>query len=225
MNLTSLIRQRADLWRGGEISPTARPGTATGFQVLDETLAGGGWPRGAVTEILSSGEGVGAMDLLLPALARLSGEGRWIVLVAPPLVPYAPAFAARGVEPSRILLVQPQEGRDGLWALEQALRSGTCSAVLGWPRKLNPAVLRRLQLAAEEGESSGFLFRPAGVEKESSPAALRLQVRSTAKGIELDILKRRGGWPVRGMWLETSFQESGPRAKVQGPGFSAPGPR
>jgi hypothetical protein len=52
--------------------------------------------------------------------------------------------------------------------------------------------LRRLQLAAETGAAIGFVFRPLAAAKETSPAALRVQV-SMAQGLpKIDILKCRG---------------------------------
>jgi hypothetical protein len=195
MNLTNLVRQRSDLWRGRDQAPAAGSVVSSGFDQLDRALAGG-WPQGAATEILSGGAGMGAMALVLPALATLSGSARWIALVGPPHIPYAPALAAAGVELSRLLLIWPKDEQESLWAVEQALRSGNCGAVLAWPQKgLKPALLRRLQLAAASGGSLGFLFRPQRAAAEYSPSALRLQVRPATAGMEVELLKRRGGWP------------------------------
>ena len=116
MSLDHLL-QRADLWRGGATSP-AVSGIPTGFAELDALFPGGGWPRGALTEILMPREGIGALTLVLPTLARLSRENRWLAWVAPPYLPYAPALAAAGVDLSRVLLVHPRSNADGLWAVE-----------------------------------------------------------------------------------------------------------
>ncbi len=192
MNALDGLLQRNDLWRGSRLA-TGVATVSTGFAALDEQLPGGGWPRGALTEILATRAGIGALRLLMPALASLSCQERWLGWVAPPYIPYAPALAAAGVQLSRILLVHPAARQDGLWALEQSLRSGTCSAVLAWPLIDEAAALRRLQLAAEAGDCAGFLFRPAAVAGHASPAALRLQLDGDAHGrLSIHILKRRG---------------------------------
>ncbi|HGG59257.1 MAG TPA: hypothetical protein ENK26_04980 [Gammaproteobacteria bacterium] len=49
--------------------------------------------------------------------------------------------------------------------------------------------MRRLQLAAEHGRASGFLFRPARLRAQHSPAALRLLIQPPDR---LDIFKCRG---------------------------------
>lgn len=199
MNLAALLQRRSDIWRGADHCPVGQSGVPTGFDLLDQQLAGG-WPRGGMVEILSDDQtGFDGLGLVVPSLASLSRQARWIVLVAPPYIPYAPGLAARGVDLSRLLLLHPRGWQEQLWALEQTLRSGVCSAVLGWPGRVNTAVLRRLQLAAEAGRSGGFLFRSAQAAEASSPAALRLRVRSAGGGMEVEILKRRGGWPVAGL--------------------------
>ncbi len=196
MNLDALIQQRADLWRGRVPHPPEVRGVPTGFAELDRELVGGGWPRGALTEILSPHQGGEALNLVVPALVRLGREVRWIAWVAPPYLPYAPGLAGRGVELSRLLVITPEDERLQLWGLEQALRSGACSAALAWPGQIDIAALRRLQLAAEVGNALAFLFRPEQAAPQSSPAALRLHLRCLAEGMAVDILKRRGGWAV-----------------------------
>jgi hypothetical protein len=192
--LESLLR-RADIWRGDSAPSSSVAGLPTGFPELDRWLVGGGWPPGALTEILIPRHGIGELGLLLPALARLSHGDRWLVFVAPPYIPYAPALAAAGVDLSRLLLVQPRAHRDEAWAAEQALRAGA-GAVLAWPARARGKTLRRLQLAAEAGGAWGVVFRPLGDAAEPSPAALRLRLEPDTPAIHARILKRRGGWPV-----------------------------
>jgi hypothetical protein len=196
--LAELLRHPA-LWRGGGVAGT--PATvSTGFRRLDERLPGGGWPLSTLTELLVASAGVGEIRLLLPALRTLSaaapGEARWIAWLAPPHLPYAPALADAGLDPARMLVIRPRAGLDMLWAMEQALRSGACAAVLGWTGAAGDQALRRLKLAAEEGRSPGFLFRPPSHRDESSPAALRLALAAGDGGLDIEILKSRGG-PAR----------------------------
>jgi len=138
--------------------------------------------------------------LLMPALAELCSRAvrakRWIVWIAPPYVPYAPALRFSGIELSRMLLVQPtREKKDVLWAVEQALRSGSSIAVLAWLEKASGIVLRRLQLAAEEHDCWAVLFRSGNALRESSPAALRVRLSGAFEKARLEIVKCRGKRP------------------------------
>jgi len=158
MNLDALL-QRTDVWRGGRLTAAVKA-VPSGFTELDELLPGGGWPQGALTEIMMPRQGIGALRLLMPALAQLSQGERWICWVAPPHIPYAPALLNAGIDVSRILLVHPGAQQDGLWAVEQSLRCGNCAAVLAWQTLDDKVMLRRLQLAADTDYALGVLFRP-----------------------------------------------------------------
>lgn len=191
------------LWRGGSAGPGAA-GLATGYAELDRRLPGGGWPRHALTEVLTARYGIGELRLLMPALARLStddgapgaAEPGWIAWIAPPFLPYPPALEQWGLDLSRVLIVRPAGNDEMLWSAEQALASGTCAAVLLWPDRLSDQAGRRLQLAAEKGQSWAIAFRPLGARAEPSAAALRIALETAGSGTRLDILKSRGGRPA-----------------------------
>ncbi len=180
-------------WRVGELARVELPGVPSGFAALDAELPGGGWPAGVLTELLPEHAGIGEIRALGPALAQLSREGRWLAWIAPPYLPYAPALEAAGIDLARVMIVRTRSPQDTLWAIEQALQSGACGAVLGWPQKAAFAQLRRLQIAAEGSPALAFIFRPPLAAREASPAALRLQLQSIKGELAVKILKRRGG--------------------------------
>ena len=117
VDLDALKRSGA-LWRGRRSVLMAGRVLGSGWAVLDEVL-GGGWPRAALVEVL--GDAHLGLSLLLPLLADLSLESRWLTWVAPPYLPYAPALAARGIRVERVLLVQQVSDEQALWAAEQVL--------------------------------------------------------------------------------------------------------
>lgn len=195
MSLEQLLAGRPDLWRG-RAAPAAIPtGVPTGYPALDAVLSWGGWPPASLSEVLDA-RPEGALGLVLPALARLSHGPRWLLLVDPPLPPFAPALAARGLDLARLVVVATSG--ETAWAAEQGLRSGACSAVAIWGGEApwRAAALRRLQLAAQTGGALALLFRGEAAARDPSPAALRLRVCPMAAGFEVDILKQRGGRPV-----------------------------
>lgn len=183
--------QDGQLWRGRKGELPGHAVESTGWGVLDD-ICGGGWPRGALSEIISSD--AHGLSLLMPALAKLSQGERWITWVSPPHIPYAPTLNAEGLDMRRILMVQEITEQERLWSAEQALQSGTCSVVLMWPSQLSISQLRRLQLAAEQGGCMGILFRSLRDARQSSPAALRLKVSPSPVGLDVEVLKKRGGW-------------------------------
>jgi len=189
-SLDHLLR-RGLLWRGGEAAQNGNRVLASGFPELDRII-GGGWPEGALVELVSASN-LG-LSLLVPLLARLGAEPRWLAWVDPPWHPHAPALAARGIEVAHLLRVKSRNSEESLWAAEQLLRSGNCAVVLLWPSRIQAAQLRRLQLAAEQGDCLGVLFRPLQAGAEHSTAALRLRLEGDGAGLRVKVLKRRGGW-------------------------------
>ena len=186
---------RPDIWQAANEHKRQRAGIASGYRSLDAMLAGHGWPRGATTELLVDQSGIGELSLLLPTLAELTQREQMVVLVNPPHIPYAPALASAGVRLEKLLILHPHGYKDQLWAMEQSLQSGCCGALLSWQGKQTPTDkdLRRLQVAAREGDCLHFSFRPSSCAASPSPASLRLQLASDGEQLALQLLKQLGG--------------------------------
>jgi protein ImuA len=180
------------VWRADELACAAGATVATGHPALDAQLPGGGWPVGAISEILQLHSGQNEWRLLLPAL-RHAAPGP-VVLVGPPHVPFGPGLWAQGFEARRLLWVTESAPAARLWAAEQALRCAEVVAVLAWLPQVRAEQLRRLQIAAQEHSKLLFVLRPAQAQSESSPAVLRLLASTSPDGdaLLLHILKRRG---------------------------------
>lgn len=225
--LDGLIDARR-LWRGqpAQRAPSSQP---TGLAELDAALPSGGWPEAALSELLLPMPGVGELELLWPALARLSQAqssqaARMIALVDPPWLPYAPAWRNAGVSLARLQWVRAS-AREALWAAEQCLRSGACAAVLCWPQRADDRALRRLQVAAETGQCLGFAMRDAGAARNASPAALRIAIDAAPR--QLRVLKCRGGnAPTRPIAFPhpTHADLAPAAATVRPPALAAAGP-
>ena len=190
----------ARVWKLKDASAAPpRPVWSTGRSALDARLPGGGWPTASLIEVLIDESGLGEVQLFLPALVACQraavGEAPWIVWIAPPHEPYAPALAQEGIELTRLLVVRPDSAVEALWAAEQALSSGICAAVLLWLRGTDDRWLRRLKLAAETGGALCVLFRPERHRFESSPASLRLLLTQGEQDIHLELVKVQGGRP------------------------------
>ena len=191
----------ARVWKLKDASAApARPVWSTGKSSLDARLPGGGWPTASLIEVLLDETGLGEVQLFLPALAtcqasRHGEDAPWLVWIAPPHEPYAPALAQSGIELKRLLVVRPTTATEALWAAEQALSSGVCAAVLLWLKGTDDRWLRRLKLAAEAGGSLGVLFRPEKHRFESSPANLRIVMSRGEPCARVDLLKVQGGRP------------------------------
>lgn len=188
-SLQQLLEQR-QLWHGRDAG-TSAVALSTGWPRLDRELYGAGWPTASLTELLCS-EAVLGWQLLLPVLTTLSQQQRLLVWIGQQQAPYAPTWRRAGMQLARCLLVRAGED-EAPWAAEQALRLAQGGAVVLQSSALNSEHLRRLQLAAQTGNSYAFLLRPVSAQRRTTPASLRLLVQSSDKGFQLQVLKRRGG--------------------------------
>jgi hypothetical protein len=184
--------QLPGVWRGGELEHVTHRVVATGFKALDAELPGGGWPMGTLTEVLHDGAGIGEVTFLAGALARAAEGERLIAWIAPPYLPYAPAIAQLGLPLDRCMVVKPASREDGLWAAEQALKSGACGAVLFWNEGQRAeaqeyAWMRRLQLAAQAGDAMAVIYRSGAAEGHSTPAHLRVALARDAGALKVRI--------------------------------------
>ncbi|WP_430459892.1 translesion DNA synthesis-associated protein ImuA [Thalassolituus sp. LLYu03] len=199
------VLNQGQVWPARAQQQALRPAPAlsTGFESLNRELPASGWQAGQVCEIYAGAHsGQGELSLILPALASLSREPRWILWVGGPtlhnrrLLPQPAALLQAGIDIRRILLVHPRDEQQALWSLEEGLKSGHCSAVLGWPSTLNKPHIRRLQLAASQHNSYCWLWPQCPFDSTGSPAALRLGVeRVNEQEVQVECYKRRGLWP------------------------------
>ncbi len=190
-DLLSPERIHPALWRGTQLARGTRAPVRTGYPQLARELPDGGWPTGALTELLLARPGIGELRLLQPALAMLPAPGP-IALVQPPCVPHIAAWSAAGLDLRRLWWIDPPRETDALWAAEQILKNGSCAALLCWLPHVRTASLRRLHLAAQGSGTLLFALRPAREASQASPAPLRLALDTVSGGLAITLLKRRG---------------------------------
>lgn len=114
--------------------------------------------RGALHELLSA-EPASSASFAAVLLGRAGGTAAWIG-PGDAAAPWPAAPAAHGLSPDRLLLVRAGQAEDGLWAMEECLRSPAIGgAALAAPGALDDAAARRLRLAAAEGGALALLLR------------------------------------------------------------------
>lgn len=72
---------------------------------------------------------------------------------------FPPALKAFGIQPERFIFIDLKRERDVLWAMDEALKCGALSTVVGEMQNLSFMESRRLQLAVEQSQVTGFILR------------------------------------------------------------------
>ena len=127
-----------------------------------------GWPRPGITEIAER-PGAGRLAPILPALVRMTRQGRSIVVIDPEQQ-FRPT---RDMDASQVVVVRAPRER-AAWAAEQVARSGAVEALL----LLDLAPLGRAGMRlARACEAGGMAVFVVSAQAEGDlPAALRLCV-------------------------------------------------
>ncbi len=174
--------------------------TPTGITVLDDMLPDGGWPKAGVVEVTEPGDRADAIELFMPAVARITHQGRGLVLVAPPFAARKRVFTDTAVNAVRVMQVNPHPGRSALWTVESLLRSGDCGVVMAWPGCDTELMDKRLQKAAMQGRVLCVLFRPPCRGQAVSGSSLRLGVDVDEDGRMLYLFNGRGDRLAGAAW-------------------------
>lgn len=156
---------------------------------LDAWMPGGALQPGMIVELLYQKRGSGAGSLAMhgakQAVSRLQAP---FVVVDRGERFYPPAAVARGIESRDLIVVRPPAVSSGsgrragmsaaeeLWALDQALRCPGIAVVMAWMDKIDPNAYRRLQLAAEAGQTLALLIRPERVQAYPTWADVQLLI-------------------------------------------------
>lgn len=198
------------VWRASERSPAPLVVRSSGYDDLDLWLPGGGWPVGALVEILHDAPGCGELSLAIPALAALPLT-RPIALLGPPGIPNITAWQQWQVAPEQLWWLHPKQLTDAWWCAETVLRSRTFGALLAWVDPVDPAALRRLHACAQDSQTLVFLFRPVQAAHLFSPSPLRLQIAPTSSHqVAVQILKAKGPKPAEALLLTSDHHRISP---------------
>jgi hypothetical protein len=194
---TDLFADCSESLEEQDLAASAIPSQSTGFVELDNLLPWGGWPVSGLVEIVSRHKAIGELQLLMPLLRQRSHQQQSLLWITPPYTLHGPALANAGIN-IRNSFVIPSQTRcnNALWSIEKALQSNECGMVLAWQNWLSARVVRRLQLAANEGKTLGVLLHQRPVPQ--SPATLQLEISAAplatdgSRQLNIRLLKAKG---------------------------------
>jgi protein ImuA len=127
---------------------------------MDAHLPGGGLPRAALHEVAGTQDDLShgaAAALFVGAVAARLGQPVLWVMKHRDL--FAPGLAQVGLHPDRVIYAETGDSRTLLLAMEEGLKHGGLSAVVGELDRLTLTASRRLQLAAEKSGVLAFALR------------------------------------------------------------------
>lgn len=152
---------------------------STGCEAMDACLPHRGYVPGSIVEYLRVAPACGASYLAFAAAAEaMKQTAGFLVLVDIDQHFYPPALQAHGMDLEKVIFVRPESLADGIWAVDQALRTPAVAAVVAELDRIDDRAARRLQLAAESGDGLALLLRGAVARKQPSWAEVQWLVGS-----------------------------------------------
>ena len=177
------------------------------------------FPSGAVHEFLSPGieesaASHGFIAGLINCFIQNKGVMAW---VGPNKTIYPPALKHFGLDPGRILFIEVKKEKDMKWVLEETLKSGGFSAVVGEMNGIDFTTSRRFQLAVEQSQATGFLLNTNKSKPNNNACLSRWRISSLPSESadelpgpgfpcwKVELLKMRnwkpGSWDIK--WMNT----------------------
>ena len=114
--------------------------------------------RGSVNEIILATDSAIQPFYLLPMVAHISQDQRWLTWVAQETLITREWVASVGVKEEQVLLLSPVK-QDLLSLCCKALAAGTAHMIIEWPCELEQWQLEQFQHAADQGSSHAIIIR------------------------------------------------------------------
>ena len=132
-----------------------------GLGPIIQAFPDGSFPLGAIHEFLSAGaeDAAATSGFLAGLLSPIMGNTGTSLWISSTRTLFPPALKSFGLQPDRIIFIDLERERDVLWAMDEALKCGALSAVVGEMREISFTSSRRLQLAVEQSRVTGFILR------------------------------------------------------------------
>lgn len=170
------------------------------------------FPIGAVHEFISTSvenaaASKGFIGSILASLMQKGGASIWI---SPHRTIFPPALQSFHIAPEKIIFIDLKKEKQMLWVMEEALKCEGLAAVIGEIPELSFTASRRLQLAVEQSQVTGFVLRhnPKSINKTACVtrwqiSSLPSQLLNDMPGVgfprwNVELLKVRNGKP--GSW-------------------------
>jgi len=215
---------QADILRFQGFKSNATSSSDLGLGILKEAFPNASFPLGAVHEFIAGQveDTAANSGFLAGLLAELMGSNGTVLWISSSRTLFPPALKSFGVLPDRFVFIDLQKEKEVMWAMEEALKCGAVTAVVGEMKEISFTNSRRLQLAVEQSKVTGFILRTHQNHLSTTACVSRWKVTSLPSesvddlpGIgfpkwRVELVRMRNGkcgsWDLQ--WREGKFQTS-----------------
>lgn len=188
---------------------------------MHKAFPGGSFPTGAVHEFLpAEADDLAAVSgFMMGLMSQMMARQGAILWISPNRRLFPPALASYGIQAEQLIFVDVPKENDVMPVLYEALKCSAVSAVVAEARNLDFNTSRRLQLAVEQSQATGFVIRNAIQKLNPTACISRWKVSSSPsesyEGLpglgfskwRVELLRMRNGktgvWDVQ--WVDGRF--------------------
>jgi protein ImuA len=192
-----------------------------GLSIIKSAFPNKNFPIAAVHEFFCTNAedrsaSCGFISGILSSLTRKGGATVWVSASA---MIFPPALQQFGIDPSKVIFIQPEKPKDILFVTEEALKCEGITAVVADIKEISFTESRRFQLAVEQSGVTGFILRNKP-QNLSTACVTRWKIAPVATalyddlpglsfpGWDVELVKVRNGKPGKWQmeWNEGRFK-------------------
>lgn len=174
----TIEKLQTDILRLEGFKPSNSAAADGGLGPIKFAFPNASFPLGAVHEFLSgpaenASATSGFIAGLLSSLMGSSGTTMWI---SSSRTLFPPALKNFGIQPDRFIFIDVKKEKEVMWAMEEALKCGSLTTVVGEMREISFTASRRLQLAVEQSQVTGFILRGNSLKPNTTACVSRWRI-------------------------------------------------
>lgn len=215
---------QADILRLEGVKPPSDGAVDVGLGPIINAFPHTSFPLGAIHEFLSARpeDAAATCGFLSGILSPLMGSFGTALWISSSRTLFPPALRSFGLHPDHIIFVDLQKEKEVLWSMEEALKCGALTAVVGEMGEIDFTASRRLQLAVEQSQVTGFILRHNFRKLNTTACVSRWRITplpsETVDGLpgvgfpqwRVELLRirngRSGAWDLK--WMGGRFQSA-----------------
>lgn len=173
---------QSDILRLEGFKPSNARMTDAGLGPITEAMPNAAFPLGAVHEFLTAKteDAAATTGFISGLLASLMGSSGTVLWISSGRMIFPPALKTFGVQPDRVIFIDLPSEKEVMWAIDESLKCAGLSAVVGEVKEISFKASRRLQLAVEQSQVTGFVIHHCTQKANTTACISRWKITSLA---------------------------------------------
>jgi protein ImuA len=153
-------------------------GRDPGLGPINDAFPNATFPLGAVHEFVAehTEDAAAASGFLAGLLSSLMGSNGTSLWISSTRTLFPPALINFGIQPDRFIFIDLKKEKDVLWTMDEALKCSALTAVVAEMQQISFTASRRLQLAVEHSQVTGFILRTSSRKLNTTACISRWKI-------------------------------------------------